>query len=57
MDSLIDAVNLLLILTTNIALPPFVNRMDFMPKFSQLSYHKQVSKQSTFFVIMTNSTS
>ncbi len=31
------------------AMPPFVNRMDFMPKFSQLSYHKQVSKQSTFF--------
>ncbi len=32
-----------------LALPPFVNRMDFMPKFSQLSYHKQVSKRSTFF--------
>ncbi len=39
------------------ALPAFVNRMDFMPKFSQLSYHKLVSKQSTFFVIMWNSTS
>ncbi len=36
------------------ALPPFVNRMDFMPNFSQLSYHKQVSH---LLVIMWNSTS
>ncbi len=35
-----------------VALPPFVNRMDFIPKFSQLSYHKQVSKRSSFLVIM-----
>ncbi len=43
--------------TLHHALPPFVNRMEFMPNFSQLSYHKQVSKQSTFLVIMWNSTS
>ena len=31
------------------ALPPFVNRMDFMPNFSQLSYHKPVSKWKHIF--------